>query len=88
MDVFALRPVTLSENMVVFFHLFKDIKEKYIKLFPPQFHLYSFKYIIQNHPTIERNTTVSLSNLVIKSSIEIFKNKYLFLSLQIEVLKT
>ena len=57
-DVFALRPVMLSENMVVFFHLFKDIKEKYIKLFPPQFHLYSFKYIIQNHPTIERNTTV------------------------------
>ena len=32
-DMLALSPAMLSENMVVFFHLFKEIKEKYMKLF-------------------------------------------------------
>jgi hypothetical protein len=48
-DIFALSPLMLFENMVVFFHLFKETKEKYIKLFLHHFHLYSFKYIVQNH---------------------------------------
>jgi hypothetical protein len=57
-DMFALRPVMLSENMVVFFHLFKEIKKKYTRFFLHHFHLCSFKYIIQNHPIIERHATV------------------------------
>jgi hypothetical protein len=28
-DIFDLSPVMLSENMVVFFHLFKEIKENH-----------------------------------------------------------
>jgi hypothetical protein len=66
-----------------FLHLFKEIKEKYIKLFLHHFHLYSFKYIIQNHPIIEWHNTVYLTNIVIKSSIKIFKY-YMFVFVPVD----
>jgi len=56
-DIFALSPVMLSDNLAVFFHFFKQIKEKYIKLFL-HLYLHSSKCIIQNHPIIQRHNTV------------------------------